>query len=65
MSKKRAHTTREYELEVVNSPPQSIDDEPKAVVHPSKLFGEPGEDVGKWLRGFERVAKDNNWSKRD
>ena len=64
MSRKKAHLTREYELEVVNAPPQSIDEQPKTVVHPSKFFGKPGEDVEKWLKSFERVSKANNWSKK-
>ena len=38
------------------------EESPKTVVQPSKFFGEPGEDVEKWLRSFERTSKANNWS---
>ena len=39
-------------------------DESKTVVHPTKFFGEPGDDVEKWLKSFERVARANNWSEK-
>ena len=34
----------------------------KTVVQPNKFFGEPGEDIEKWLKIVERVSKANNWS---
>ena len=55
---------REHELEIIASSPQLKEDQPKTVVHPNKFFGEPGEDVEKWLRSFDRVAKANNWSEK-
>ena len=55
---------RDYKLEVVHSPSQSTEDQPKTVVHPKTFFREPGEDIEKWIRGFERVAKANNWSRK-
>lgn len=54
MSKKRAVKAKEHELEMINSP---SDDQSKTVVHPNKFYGEPGEDIEKWLKGFERIAK--------
>ena len=33
----------------------------KNTVSPSKFYGDGKEDVNKWLRSFERVAKANQW----
>ena len=32
-----------------------LEESPKTVVQLSKFFGEPGEDVKKWLRSFEQL----------
>lgn len=34
------------------------------MVYPNKFFGEPGEDIEKWLKSFERISKANNWSEK-
>ena len=36
---------------------ESYEERPKTVVQPSKFFGEPGEDVEKWLKSFERISR--------
>ena len=41
---------------------ESREETSKTVVQPNKFFGEPGEDIEKWLKSFERVSKANNWS---
>ena len=41
-----------------------VEEQPKTVVQPSKFFGEPGEDIEKWLKGFKRISKANGWSEK-
>ena len=36
-------------------------EQPKTVIHPFKFFGEPGDDVEKWLKSLERISKANGW----
>ena len=64
MSRKKATQASESELELIDAPLQSREEQPKTVVHPNKFYGEPGEDIEKWLRSFDRVAKANNWSQK-
>ncbi len=40
------------------------DDSTKTVVQPTKFFGEPGEDIEKWLKSFDRISKANNWPEK-
>ena len=40
------------------------DDESRNVVHPPKFYGEPGEDVEKWFKSFDRAARANGWSNK-
>ena len=68
MSKKRAARAQAYCMEgdfnILPSNATLERDESKTVVHPTKFFGEPGDDVEKWLKSFERVARANNWSEK-
>ncbi len=71
MSKRRGTRARTYDLELpttttftTSTSITAQDDQPKTVVQPSKFFGEPGEDIEKWLKSFERVAKANNWTEK-
>ena len=68
MSKKRAARAQAYcmedEFNFISSNATLAKDESKTVVQPIKLFGEPGEDVEKWFKSFDRVAKANNWSEK-
>ena len=41
---------------------ESREETSKTVVQPNKFFGEPGEDIEKWLKSFEQVSKANTWS---
>ena len=62
MAGRRART-KAREMEDFGCPiSEPHEESPKIVVQPSKFFGEPGEDVEKWLRNFERTSKANNWS---
>ena len=45
-------------------PPRAPEEQPKTVVQPSKFFGEPGDDIEKWLKSFERISKANGWSQK-
>ena len=56
--------TRDTEVSFVTPPVRGMEESPKTVVHPTKLFGEPGEDVEKWLTSFERISKANGWSQK-
>ena len=68
MIKKRAARAQAYcmenEFNVISSNATLDRDESKTVVQPIKFFGEPGEDIEKWLKSFDRVATANNWSER-
>ena len=68
MSKKRATKSKNYDFEevsILSQPmPAPQKDESKTVVQPNKFFGEPGEDIEKWLKSFERISKANNWSEK-
>jgi len=68
MSKKRAARAQAYRMEdefnIISSNATLDRDESKTVVQPIKFFGEPGEDIEKWLKSFDRVAKANNWSEK-
>ena len=63
MSKKRSTRAKTYDS-ITNFTAIAQDDQPKTVVQPSKFFGEPGEDIKKWLKSFERVSKANNWTEK-
>ena len=68
MSKKRAARPQAYcmedEFNIISSNATLDRDESKTVVQPIKFFGEPGEDIEKWLKCLDRVAKANNWSEK-
>ena len=52
------------ELSFVTPPLRGMEESSKTVVHPTKFFGEPGEDVEKRLKSFDRISKANGWSER-
>ena len=67
MSKRRSTRAKTYDLELPSTTTFTAtnqDDQQKTVVQPSKFFGEPGEDIEKWLKSFERVSKANNWTEK-
>ncbi len=61
MGKGSKSRSRDIEIE---EPRTLMEDKPKTVIQPSKFFGEPGEDVEKWLKSFERVARANGWTEK-
>ena len=67
MSKRRSTRAKTYDLELPSTntfTATNQDDQQKTVVQPSKFFEEPGEDIEKWLKSFERVSKANNWMEK-
>ena len=60
----KGRKARDTELSFVTPPLRVMEESPKTVVHPTKFFGEPGEDVEKWLKSFYRISKANGWSER-
>ena len=60
----KGRKARDTELSFVSPPLRVMEESPKTVVHPTKFFGEPGEDVEKWLKSFDRISKANGWSER-
>ena len=60
----KGRKARDTELSFVTPPLRVMEESPKTVVHPTKFFGEPGEDVEKWLKSFDRISKANGWSER-
>eukprot|EP00794_Sanderia_malayensis_P013535 gene13535-biopygen10802 len=60
----RASALATEELVTVHNGREPREETARTVVQLSKFFGEPGEDVEKWLKSFERVTKANNWSPR-
>ena len=58
----RAKTRGMDDFSLQFSPREPREESSKTVVQPNKFFGEPGEDIEKWLKSFERVSKANNWS---
>ena len=59
---------RSFDMEESSSPyvppPRAPEEQPKTVVQPSKFFGEPGDDIEKWLKSFERISEANGWSQK-
>ena len=65
MGKGAKSRSRDVELEEPRTPIfRAMEDKPKTVIRPSKFFGEPGEDVEKWLKSFERVSRANGLSEK-
>eukprot|EP00794_Sanderia_malayensis_P005889 gene5889-biopygen4891 len=65
----RANRSRERDVEddefrTLSHTFKTVEDQPKTVIQPSKFFGERGDDVEKWLKSFERIARANGWSER-
>ena len=58
----KGRRAKDIDLTPVTPSLLNMEEPPKTVVHPSKFFGEPGEDVEKWLKDFERISKANGWS---
>ena len=52
----KGRKARDTELSFVTPPLRVMEESPKTVVHPTKFFGEPGEDVEKWLKSFDRIC---------
>ncbi len=72
MSKRKSARARAVDLEfeplntstIMKNFEQEEQQHARSVVQPTKFFGEPGEDIEKWLKSFDRVAKANNWNSR-
>ena len=48
---------KDTDLRLVTPSLLNMEEPPKTVVHSSKFFGEPGEDVENWLKDFEHISK--------
>ena len=61
-------STRSFDIEELSSSyvllPRAPEEQPKTVVQPTKFFGEPGDDIEKWLKSFDRISKANGWSQK-
>lgn len=64
----KTRTARSFDMEEPSSPfvpsLRAPEEHPKTVVQPTKFFGEPGDDIEKWLKSFDRISKANGWSQK-
>eukprot|EP00794_Sanderia_malayensis_P011762 gene11762-biopygen9426 len=65
----RANRSRERDIEddelrTLTHTFKTVEVQLTTVIGPSKLFGDPGDDIENWLESFERIARANGWSER-
>ena len=60
----KGRKSKDIDLEPATPTFSRMEDVPKSVIHPTKFFGEPGEDVEKWLKSFDRISKANGWTEK-
>ena len=60
----RAAELEELDASMLSRETKEREESTRNIVQPCKFYGEPGDDVEKWLKSFDRISKANNWSGR-